>query len=667
MSRFMLTVGLGFCLAGPAFALPVGDIRALYDWSDLPLLNAPLLVEVGNTRGPGAGKVIDVTPGLAVLLEEKGPGCIERLSIASIQGTLKVYLDGATTPQIDIPLNKLYQPYPIGQPDRLARLDVEFQQLFPFLMPLSSSGPAWRNACHIPIPYARSVKVVLEHPAATPWYPYSILLRRHPAGAQVDSYNAQALQARQADVTAAALAWRNMGQPPMVYTNAVKQTGRMAIPARATVDLWTSTGGGTIVGIRLRAKPWHQAVDRLLVLRAYWDEETRPSIEAPIGDLCASAGARRQAWVLPAGGGGKDGWYWCYLPMPFSQARLTLENLSRHPIPWLDYEITARPDTPAPHAGRFCARWKRERKIADTGVYDLLHATGAGKLVGYNLYVDGFKVPITNFRRGDRMALYRDGETEAGIAGSALMGYFYEGGYTGPNWESPLAAIPVMDLATSGTYADHRYWLTDAPNWEKSARLAMEINMDSDTGRDFTSTVFWYRAPGGADVFDPLTREDLLLPMRHESGSTEAEDLVKTADFERGDLMVVEDPDGRYGVGNNKYVAYAPMGFGDSMTFRLSVKTAGPYEVNARVVSGPSGGFWNFTANQAPLDPKLAATYHHRWHHEETQSSGWINLGRHDLVAGENNLTFTSCSPWTGLQLRGMLLTVDAFRLKPVE
>jgi hypothetical protein len=224
-----------------------------------------------------------------------------------------------------------------------------------------------------------------------------------------------------------------------------------------------------------------------------------------------------------------------------------------------------------------------------------------------------------------------------------------------------------MDLATSGTYADHRYWLTDAPNWEKSARLAMEINMDSDTGRDFTSTVFWYRAPGGADVFDPLTREDLLLPMRHESGSTEAEDLVKTADFERGDLMVVEDPDGRYGVGNNKYVAYAPMGFGDSMTFRLSVKTAGPYEVNARVVSGPSGGFWNFTANQAPLDPKLAATYHHRWHHEETQSSGWINLGRHDLVAGENNLTFTSCSPWTGLQLRGMLLTVDAFRLKPVE
>ncbi|MHB9022742.1 MAG: DUF2961 domain-containing protein [Armatimonadota bacterium] len=666
MTKHLFTIGICLCLAGRAFALPIGDVRALYDWSDLPLLGAPPLVEITNTRGPGAGKVTDVTPGQAVLLEEKGPGCIERLSIYSIQGTLKVFVDGAAAPQIDIPLNKLYQQYPFSQPDKLAKLDTDKPQQFPFLLPLSNACPGYKNACYIPIPYAQSVKVVLEHPAANPWYSYNILLHRYPAGMKVDSYHPQALQARQAEVKAAALAWRNMGQPPMAYPNAKTTAENIAIPAGATVDLWKSTGPGTIVGLRLRAKPWHKAVDRLLVLRAYWDGETRPSVEVPIGDLCASAGTVRQAWVLPVGGGGKEGWYWCYLPMPFASARLTLENLSTHSIPWLDYEITARPGTPAPNAGRFCARWKREMKIADTGVYELLNAAGAGKLIGYNLYAGGFKVPIKNFRQSDRMALYRDGELEASIAGGALMSYFYNGYYTGPNWDTPLSAIPVMENFTFGVYADHRYFLTDAPNWEQAARLVMEIKMDADTGRDFTSTVYWYRALGGSNKIAPLMKDDLLMPMHRAPGVLEAEDLVKTADFDRGDVLVISDPDQRYAVSNNKYITFAPMGFGDSITFRVPVATAGTYEISARLLCGPSGGFWGFTANNAPISSD-AKTY--LCMGEEAQvnpyNDGWQNLGKYDLVAGENYLTFVSHSPWIGTQLRGMLLTLDAFLLKP--
>jgi hypothetical protein len=664
----LLITGICLAIAGYAFALPIGDVRALYDWSDLPLLGAPPLVEVTNARGPNAGKVTDITPGQAVLLDEKGPGCIERLTIQSLQGTLKVYVDGAATPQIDIPLNKLYLQYPLGQPDRLAKLDTDTPQQFPFLLPLSTICPGYRNGCYLPIPYAQSVKVVLEHPAATSWYTYSFLLHRYPAGMQVNSYNAQALQARQADVKAAALAWRNMGQPPMTYANAKTISGNLAIPAGGAVDLWKSTEAGAIVGLRLRAQPWQKAVDRLLVLRAYWDGEAKPSVEAPIGDLCASAGTVRQANVLPVGGGGKDGWYWCYLPMPFANARLTLENLSIHPIPWLDYEITVRPGTPAPNAGRFCARWKREMKIADTGVYELLNATGPGKLIGYNFYANGFKEPIKNYRQSDRMALYRDGEPEASIAGGALMLYFYSGMYTGPNWDTPLSAIPIMDINTFGNYADHHYFLSDAPNWEKSARLAMEIKMDADTGRDFTSTVYWYRGPGSSTTIAPLTRDDLLMPVLHYPGVLEAEDLAKTADFDRGDMIVVDDPDDRYAASNNKYIAFAPVGFGDSITFPVQVATAGTYEINARLLSGPSGGFWNFTANNAPIDPKANPYY---CFGEETQifpyAGGWHNLGKYDLVAGENYLTFVSSSPWKGLQLRGMLLTLDAILLKPAK
>jgi len=652
-----------------SIALPPGDIRALTDWSDLPLLGGPTLFAVSNWSGKNAGRFVDETPGRSVLLDENGPGCLARMSIHAEQGTLKIYLDDAATPQVDIPLSKLYQDFAYYRASQtVEKADAQAPQQFPFLMPLSSSGIGYQNECYLPIPFASHAKVVLEHAPDANWGYYDLLWRRYPAGTAVTTYNPQGMAARDNEVRAAATAWRAMGQPPCSYPDAQCRKGMLAISPHTTRELWRADGGGTIVGIRLRAHPWHRAVDRLLMLRAYWDGEQRPAVETPIGDLCVSHQGFRQSGSLPAGGGDKDDWYWCYLPMPFTAgARLTLENMSAYPISALDYEITVRPGPPAAQAGRFCARWKRETLPAD-GRYVLLEAAGAGKLVGFSLFADGFPVPLKNYRQHDRLALYQDGEETPRLANGALLVYFNGGWYTGPGWINPLMANTELDINTFGTYAGYRFFLTDAPNWAQSVRLQLEVKPDAEAGKDFTSVACWYRAPGATDTFMAPTKDQLRLPVRHYPFAISAATLLRTAEFTRGDLMIVDDADDRYAVGDKRYISFAPIGFGDSLTLRVPVENSGEYDLSLRLLYGPSGGSWKVYLNDRAESGKpyafssMAPETGVPWIYGAS-----VPLGRVKLPAGENTLTFTAASPPLGSPQRGLLLNLDSILVAPVK
>ncbi|OPZ87103.1 MAG: hypothetical protein BWY76_00633 [bacterium ADurb.Bin429] len=666
----LVAMGL-LCLCAGLLAAPIGDVQRLYDWSDLPVLDGGRLQEASNWRGANAGKLVDAAPGQCVLLETDGPGCIERLSINSIQGRLKVFCDGAAAPQLDIPLEQLYPDWQRWNTAKNANLDANYPQTFPFLIPFTLRAPGMKNACYLPIAYAKSVKVVWEHDPGRPWGYFTVLYRRYPANTPVTTFSLDALKRQETAVRAAANAWRKMGEMPHRLPTDQVKTGTLTLGAKAATEIYTAPGAGTVIGLRLRAKPWHVAIDRLLVLRAYWDGEARPSVETPIGLLCGSIGGARQSLVLPVGGGDKDGWYWCYLPMPYANgARLTLENLSGHQIPELEYELTVRPGQPANGAGRFCARWKRDRQVGEEKVYTLLQATGAGKLVGYNLDIRGCPLAEKYSARKSRMLLYRDGEAEASIADTALMQYYYGGWYGGPNWDTPLSAIPIMDFATRGTYGDYRYFLTDAPDWTTGARLVFDASKDELAGMDYSSVVYWYRAPAGRDTLPPVTHDALLLAPR-EPNVYEAEALVKTATITGGDLLVVDDRDERYLVSGNAFISFAPLGYRESITFRVPVETAGNYLLRIRPIFGPSGGLWDVSVNGSAIPgPKDNAHFNTQTYETGFQlayTGGWMKMGTFPFTAGENTITFVSHPGYAGLIQRGILLGLDAMQLEPVK
>lgn len=674
MTRRLSLIGaaLAWGLAGAACAgsIPLGDIRTLQDWSDLPLLGAGRLVNVGNTRGKDAGRLVDVAPGQAVLLETAGPGCLDRISIYGRTGTLKIWIDGAAAPAIAIPLDQLYGIYPIGQPDKLRTLDADAPQMFPFLAPLSCQAPGYFSASYVPVPFAKSIRVVLEHAPGALGMMYDLFYHRYPDGTAVTSYDPAVLTKREPEIKAAAQAWRRMGERPDVRPTDRVIAGTTNVPAGGSVDLLVQPGSGSVVGLRLRARPWHRAVDRLLVLRAWWDDETQPSVETPIGDLCASHFGFRQSRALPVGGGGADGWYWCYLPMPFAAgALLSVENLSVHSIAGLDYEVVVRPGPTAPEAGRFCARWKRMKKLGDDGRYEMMNVTGAGKLIGYNVAVAGAKTPDAYGRRDSQMQLFRDGESEPGLAGPGLMPYYYGGYYGGPNWDSPLSAVPELEYARHGIYAHYRFFLNDAPDWTERARLVLDASADLKRGQDYWSMVCWYRGRDASAAFAPLTRDDLKLPVSHQPDALEAEELAATADVSGGDLLVVNDEDGRYGVSKDRFISFAPFSYGGTITFRVPIDTEGVREFRMRPVTGPSSGYWGVTVNGAAAVTNGIPVWGHApddtglvWMHPE----GWVSLGSFAFKTGENRVTFTSRSPYVGARQRGLLLGLDAIQVAPL-
>lgn len=105
------------------------------------------------------------------------------------------------------------------------------------------------------------------------------------------------------------------------------------------------------------------------ILRCFWDGETTPSVEVPLGDFFTLAHARVRfvcsALVAVNPGFGSSHGLHAYFPMPFSRgARITLEHRGDRPLGgalpafWyhVDYETYER-DLPD-DALRFHAQWR---------------------------------------------------------------------------------------------------------------------------------------------------------------------------------------------------------------------------------------------------------------------------------------------------------------------
>ena len=259
-------------------------------------------------------------------------------------------------------------------------------------------------------------------------------------------------------------------------------------------------------------------VFRGFVLRAFWDGEQSPSIEALLGDLFGVTNGmvrpiRSLAFTTNPGREGED-YSWGYLPMPSARgATMELEN--QGPIGsniWfhVDYELYGDASAITPNAGRLHAQWRRERRtqpVARPGGpeeiknltgednYVILEASGDGQFVGYFLTV------VNNRRNwygeGDDM-IFIDGEpfpplihgtgTEEIFGGGASPSEEYTGPHTGFHCIENRAGYRWW-----GTNGMYRFHLTDPIRFRRSIRVTIEHGHGNDLANDYASTAFWYQ------------------------------------------------------------------------------------------------------------------------------------------------------------------------------
>lgn len=185
-------------------------------------------------------------------------------------------------------------------------------------------------------------------------------------------------------------------------------------PLRAgeTVTIADVDGPGCIRHIWLTTPPGNPLHDRNLILRCYWDGQTQPSVECPLGDFFGMAHGRRRHFAsaltsMPEGRGLS-----CYYAMPFHQhARITVENDTGEDVPLLFYQIDYTiGDLWNEDCGYFHCQFRRENPTTLRQDYVVLDGVaGRGRFLGG---VIGIRTLDAHWWGEGEFKFYLDGDTD---------------------------------------------------------------------------------------------------------------------------------------------------------------------------------------------------------------------------------------------------------------
>jgi Protein of unknown function (DUF2961) len=237
------------------------------------------------------------------------------------------------------------------------------------------------------------------------------------------------------------------------------------------------------------------AAHRQVILRMYWDGESSPSVEVPVGDFFGVGfGEQRDYVSLPLSE--TSGGYTCYWPMPFHRAaRWTLTNLSGAAfIAYWNVDFTAERALPK-HVPHFHAQWRRENPTTPGRSYTILEARGVGHFVGTALFMHGLASGGPNplaFLEGDEEIVVDDMPTPA-VSGTGTEDYFNAGWQFehGP-FSAPYGGAVIRDTAMARVSA-YRWHIEDAIPFEKSIRVAIEHGGTNDVPGDYSSVAYFYQ------------------------------------------------------------------------------------------------------------------------------------------------------------------------------
>jgi hypothetical protein len=284
----------------------------------------------------------------------------------------------------------------------------------------------------------------------------------------------------------------------------------------ASATLLDVTGAGVVTHMwfTIASKdPYHL---KNLVLRAWWDGESTPSVEAPIGDFFGlglgeyftySSALLTVAPIKALN---------AYFEMPFASAAkitVTNEGTVRTDALYFAMDYVTLAALPG-NVGRFHAQYHQEapckgwsdnwvhnwdspvgdkKNLNGEGNYVFLDATGRGHFVGITHAVEQNQEGW--FGEGDDM-IFIDGDALPTINGTGTEDY-YNGAWDfgGQAFAYPHNGAPFMvdPERINGRYCLYR-WHTESPiTFEKSIRVTMEHGHANHRSDNFYSVAYWYQ------------------------------------------------------------------------------------------------------------------------------------------------------------------------------
>ncbi len=256
---------------------------------------------------------------------------------------------------------------------------------------------------------------------------------------------------------------------------------------------------------------------RYSIIRFYWDDETTPSVEVPVGDFfCMGWGQFSQLNSLAVCDNPGSGFN-CYWTMPFrKKCRITMENIDEHDMVLyyqVDYTLT---DVPK-EAGYFHAQFRRTNPLPYKQDYVLVDSiAGKGQYVGTYM---AYGARNNGWWGEGEIKFFMDGDKDyPTINGTGTEDYFNgaydfdtrkrnasgveEVNYT--EFSNPYSGLPQV-IKGDGHYSIaqrfglYRWHITDPIRFDKNLKVTIQALGWRSEGRylplqdDIASTAFWYQ------------------------------------------------------------------------------------------------------------------------------------------------------------------------------
>jgi len=249
---------------------------------------------------------------------------------------------------------------------------------------------------------------------------------------------------------------------------------------------------------------------RHTILRIYWDGETEPSVECPVGDFFACGWnkyAQVNSLAICVNPGSAFNCYWL---MPFKKScKITMENLADRGMRvyyQIDYALAGVEE----NAAYFHAQFRRTNPLPYKSVYTI-----ADGIKGWGHYVGTYMcwgVNNTGWWGEGEIKFFMDGDKKfPTICGTGTEDYFC-GSYNFENREThqyqefstPYAGMPQV-IRPDGVYNSqqrfglYRWHITDPIRFEKDLRVTIQALGWRNDGRylplqdDISSVAYWYQ------------------------------------------------------------------------------------------------------------------------------------------------------------------------------
>lgn len=294
-------------------------------------------------------------------------------------------------------------------------------------------------------------------------------------------------------------------------------------------------GAGVINHIWVTIAPGPDHLNRSdIILRMYWDGNTYPSVESPIGPFFGQGWNEQYNYAsfpLSAGPGNGTGLS-SYFTMPFAKgAKIEIENQSDKTIDafyfYVDYmEMQKLPKD----LGRFHAWFNHEltqalpegetewgvvgaQKENKTGKdnYVFADVKGKGHFIGINYYVH-CPSPMW-YGEGDDM-WFIDGEQMPSLIGTGTEDFFNTSWCPKEKFSHPYFGYPRVNdnIGWLGRTHVYRFFINDPVYFDQSLKATIEHGHNNNLTLDLASVAYWYQSEANALPQAPSKEDRALKP-----------------------------------------------------------------------------------------------------------------------------------------------------------